>query len=677
MKSKRKSLLVNLSIILAVMILGFAMTGAYDPACSGSTEGVFTSAASASFVCGHQTPITVKVELRLDTLQQLYGVYGTNYSSAAITISTPVSGVSIGSTSRTNESDATNILGPLNKTYTLSADVTVDSDKAAGTYTIPLSFTIHNKETDTDFHITQSFSLTLTKDNQAAPSAPAVQSTTSDSITLIPITGAEYKMGSGSWQDSNAFTGLSVYTKYTFYARMKETDTLNASPSSPGTAQRTNKLDQAAPAAPTVLSKTSDTVTLNPIAGAEYRIKGSSWQDNNVFTGLTPGTTYVFQARLKATSTYYASPASPDTSVKTDKLDQAAPAAPSVSSKTSDTVTLNPIAGAQYRIKGSPWQDSNVFTGLSPATTYIFQARLKGTSTYNASPASTGTSVTTDKADQAAPAAPTVSSKTADTVTLNPIAGAEYSSDGTIWQDSNVFTGLSPATSYTFYARLKETATQFASPSSVGTDETTDKADQTAPVAPTISSATSDTVTLNIIAGAEYSLDGTTWQDSNVFTGLSPATDYTFYARLKETAIQYASPSSTGTPVTTDKADQAAPIAPVIASKTTDSVTLTPVVGAEYSKDGVTWQDSNIFTGLSSDTEYTFYVRLKGTATQNASPASTGTVVTTDVVIADEEAPTASAPGTGDSSAPFAQLALLALASAALIVSGKKAFGKK
>jgi hypothetical protein len=50
---------------------------------------------------------------------------------------------------------------------------------------------------------------------------------------------------------------------------------------------------------------------------------------------------------------------------------------------------------------------------------------------------------------------------------------------------------------------------------------------------------------LNTIAGAEYRLStSATWQSSNVFSGLSPETDYQFYAHLPETATHTASPES-------------------------------------------------------------------------------------------------------------------------------------
>lgn len=73
------------------------------------------------------------------------------------------------------------------------------------------------------------------------------------------------------------------------------------------------------------------------------------------------------------------------------------------------------------------------------------------------------------------------------------------------------------------------------------------------------------------------------------------------------------------------------PDIPAVESKTHNSVTLVPMNGFEYSKDGITWQVNNVFTNLSPDTEYTFYQRVKGSDVALASETSVGVLIKTDM----------------------------------------------
>jgi hypothetical protein len=77
------------------------------------------------------------------------------------------------------------------------------------------------------------------------------------------------------------------------------------------------------------------------------------------------------------------------------------------------------------------------------------------------------------KYNQSAPSAPTLYSRTTTSITLNSVSGCEYMRSGGSWQDSIIFSGLSPNTSYTFYRRYKETSTHYASPASSGSTFTT------------------------------------------------------------------------------------------------------------------------------------------------------------------------------------------------------------
>ena len=155
------------------------------------------------------------------------------------------------------------------------------------------------------------------------------------------------------------------------------------------------------------------------------------------------------------------------------------------------------------------------------------------------------------------------------------------------------------------------------------------------------------------------------------WTGLTPNKDYIVFARvsatgagdvLAETTLtvtgengeigKLASPSSVGVSVKTPKEDQNAPAKPVVSTYTQTTVTLSPidanqeylllpsnadVTEGEYSSwqapeenaTKVVFEKANGTDTLTPGTAYKIYGRLKATYTQNASPASSATEVTT------------------------------------------------
>lgn len=74
----------------------------------------------------------------------------------------------------------------------------------------------------------------------------------------------------------------------------------------------------ASPATPVLLSKTSDTIIVNTVAGHEYRLNNGPWQTEGVFSGLNPDTLYSIYSRLAQTNTHLASGAGLALEVRTD-----------------------------------------------------------------------------------------------------------------------------------------------------------------------------------------------------------------------------------------------------------------------------------------------------------------------------------------------------------------------
>lgn len=285
------------------------------------------------------------------------------------------------------------------------------------------------------------------------------------------------------------------------------------------------------------------------------------------------------------------------------------PHKPIIKMQTYNSVTLEEMQGFEYSIDGIVWQKSPSFINLSVNTEYTFYQRIKESDIALVSEMSDGQKTVIIKYTQEEiPSAPVISNYTDVTVTLVPIAYCEYSKDGINWQTSNVFTGLSPATQYSLYARYYETESHASGEKSTVTFIKTDKSKQTLiPNEPTVQSITANSITLNAVDGCEYSKDGINWQSSNVFSGLFCGTEYTFYQRYKETATTYVGKSSAALVTRTDKGTQTAPSAPTLENKTHNSVTLTKISGCEYSRDGINWQTSNVFTGLTPETNYMFY----------------------------------------------------------------------
>ena len=74
----------------------------------------------------------------------------------------------------------------------------------------------------------------ITKATATQPAAPEVQAVYNNSVNLQPNNSLEFSIDGENWQESNYFGNLDEGTSYTFYARVKETDTHLASPASAG-----------------------------------------------------------------------------------------------------------------------------------------------------------------------------------------------------------------------------------------------------------------------------------------------------------------------------------------------------------------------------------------------------------------------------------------------------------
>lgn len=114
---------------------------------------------------------------------------------------------------------------------------------------------------------------------------------------------------------------------------------------------------------------------------------------------------------------------------------------------------------------------------------------------------------------------------------------------------SLTFFGLTAGQTYTIYARYEAIASG-DSPAFVSGESSTQAATKASTgQAPTVTGivVTDTTIKLPDNAAWEYSTDRLTWNSTHEFTGLTPATQYTYYIREKETDDTEASEIATVT----------------------------------------------------------------------------------------------------------------------------------
>lgn len=209
-----------------------------------------------------------------------------------------------------------------------------------------------------------------------------------------------------------------------------------------------------------------------------------------------------------------------------------------------------------------------------------------------------------------------------------PFSFSVTTSDGTV-ATKNI-SGSSGATGFGFYSTGTQTISSITItvPSAANGlafgEISTNKALPKAPAAPVLS-ATTNSITAQPVDGCEYSLDNATWSDNNTFTtGITPNKQYTVYMRLKKTASDPASLTSSAQ-ITTLKATQDAPSVPTV-SVSNNSLSVQASANYEYSLDNQNWTTVNIFDNLIPGSQYTVYVRYAASITADASQSTSVTV---------------------------------------------------
>jgi|GEM_PF-5781001 len=395
------------------------------------------------------------------------------------------------------------------------------------------------------------------------------------------------------------------------------------------TAEVLKKAAPAAPAVPTVASKTHNSITLTATLGYEYSIDGI-WQTGDVFTGLTPNTEYSFRQRIAETDETYESNVSEVLTETTAKATLAGTLTiDNTSPRIGDVLTAEFASGNGYELGTLTYTWS---TGATEKTYTVAESNLGEAITVTITSSEQLGSVVSAATDATARAI-LAGTLTIDNASprVGDVLTAEFVSDNDYELGALTYTWSTGATGKTYTVvegDLGETimvsvvsSDQLGSVESDATAAVLRKA-HSAPVAPTVYLKTRTQVSLTYIEGYQYSIDGENWK-GNVFLGLEPATEYTFYQRIGATDDADASPSSPVLLVTTDlNPGPSAPAAPTVASKTNNSITLTAVPGYEYSMNEGEWTTENEFTDLTENEEYSFRQRIAATQNTHASAAS-------------------------------------------------------
>ncbi len=498
--------------------------------------------------------------------------------------------------------------------------------QASNTFTglAPNNYTLYVRKIADNTCVTSSASATTINALSIPPTVPTTASvvqptcaTPSGSIVITTQTGVEYSLNGTTYQVSNTFTGLAP-NNYTLYVR-KTADNTCVTPSASATTINALPIPPTVPTNASVVQPTctipSGSITITTQTGVEYSLNGTTYQVSNTFTGLAPNN-YTLYVRKIADNTCVTSSASA-TTINVLSIPPTVPTTASVVQPTcatpSGSITITTQSGVEYSLNGTTYQVSNTFTGLAPNNYTLYVRKIADNTCVTSS-----ASATTINALSIPPTVPTTASVVQPTcttssgsITITTQSGVEYSLNGTTYQVSNTFTGLTP-NNYMLYVRKiadNTCVTLSASAITINAIKVVLVPTTTSVVQPKCTMP-SGSISIAMQTGVEYSLNGTAYQASNIFTGLAP-NNYTLYVRNTSDNTCMSSSASTITinPIPT------LPIIPTMTSavQPTCSVPSGTIIvaaqsGVEYSLNGITYQASNVFTGLAPN-NYILYVR--------------------------------------------------------------------
>jgi chitodextrinase len=453
------------------------------------------------------------------------------------------------------------------------------------------TFELQARDAAENWSVSRSGTFTTNYLTPGAPDQLSFSNVTATSATASwstepGVTGYQYRLDGGPWQDlgyvtSVALTGLTCGTSYSFEARATNAVGIWG-PANFGVFTTVDNCPPDLPGAPNFFNITATSASANwtvatdnvGVTGYRYRLNGGGWNTstNNSadLTGLTCATTYAVEVQARDAAANWSSSSSASFTT-IDGCAPEVPGTPSVTNITANSATANwaaaydnvGVTGYRYRLNAGAWQTpSNIppanLAGLSCATPYTLDVQARD-AVGNWGPSSSGSFTTPDGCAPGAPGTPTFTSVTATSVTASwgaasdtvGVTGYRYTlSNGTTQVLGNVtsvaLTGLICYRNYTFAVQARDAAGNWG-PSSSGSFTTSDGCAPSPPGTPTFSSITVTSATASWAAasdnvgvtGYQYRLNGGAWQPlGNVtsvgLSGLSVGTQYTLEIQARD-----------------------------------------------------------------------------------------------------------------------------------------------
>ena len=398
-----------------------------------------------------------------------------------------------------------------------------------GIGTAVVTATIENGLSETTPY-TQNFIITVNKATQTAPPAPTLSSATTTSITLNTVAGCEYSRNGGAYQSSPLFSELTTNTSYSFTQRKAETATHSASPASVAASFSTVGI----PPVKNLLVTNFQNCVASLSWSAPDAGPGYEGCDNNYMIKA-----YIVDATGQSIvlgDDHSRSPLSYDIYCNDNKIGNTTSL--SYSHTITETNNYNFCVVAIYEGgEESAAVCKNVTISCEDFVPVTNITGVPTTATVTVPCTLTGTVVPANATNKTI----TWSVQNAGTTgaTISPAGGGggwnlNTTGIGTVVVTATIENGASETSNFTKNFTI-----------------TVNKATQTAPGAPTLSSSTTTSITLNTMTGCQYRRDGDTWQTSSLFSDLTPNTTYRFEAYKPETATHLASPVSPSASFTT------------------------------------------------------------------------------------------------------------------------------